>query len=772
MEGKNLVIVESPSKAKTIQKFLGNDFVVKSSMGHIRDLQENKLSVDIENNFAPQYVIPTDKKRIVTDLKKAAQGASMVWLASDEDREGEAISWHLFETLGLNEANTRRIVFHEITKDTILNAVKNPRSIDMNLVNAQQARRVLDRLVGFELSPVLWRKIQPRLSAGRVQSVALRLVVEREKEIIAFKNESFYKVEAVFHPEGQSQSVKVKATLDTRFRDIGQARQFLQDCEGAVFTVCDVDKKEAGRFPAAPFTTSTLQQEASRKLHFPVSMTMRVAQQLYERGLITYMRTDSTNLSSLAIGTAREYITANFGPEYSTTRQFRTHTKGAQEAHEAIRPTYIANTEIEGTAQEKKLYNLIWKRTVASQMSDARVLNTTMKVSSDRRTEKFGLQATQVLFDGFLRLYMEGTDDQDVSDSETLLPDIGVGTLMEAKSISADCKFTPAPPRYSEATLVKKLEELGIGRPSTYAPTIATLTTGRGYIIKGDKEGRKEEVRNLALKDGIISETSKMETIGAERGKLLPQEIGMIVSDFLVENFKDIMDYDFTANVEKDFDQVASGEKSWNSLISSFYTPFHKNVDEVLGNNSYNKVSRELGTDSDGVTYTAKFGKFGPYVQKGEGETAQFASLGRGQLIETITLEEAQVLFQLPRTVGEYQGIPVIATKGRFGPYIKYGDKNFSLPKGNDPVSVTLEKCIEIIGEGAGKSGANSVIAEFKDSDIQVINGRYGPYIKHAGSNYKLPPGTDAQNLTEEACKQVIDNSKPTEKGRRRYRKS
>ncbi|MGN0202243.1 MAG: type I DNA topoisomerase [Candidatus Cryptobacteroides sp.] len=772
MEGKNLVIVESPSKAKTIQKFLGSDFVVKSSMGHIRDLQENKLSVDIDNNFTPQYVIPTDKKRIVSELKKAAQGASTVWLASDEDREGEAISWHLFETLGLKEENTRRIVFHEITKDTILNAVRNPRSIDMNLVNAQQARRVLDRLVGFELSPVLWRKIQPRLSAGRVQSVALRLVVEREKEIIGFRNESFYKVEAVFHPEGLAQSVKVKATLDTRFQDMEQARQFLQDCDGAVFTVCDVDKKEAGRAPAAPFTTSTLQQEASRKLHFPVSVTMRVAQQLYERGLITYMRTDSTNLSGLAIGTAREYITSNFGPEYSTTRQFKTHSKGAQEAHEAIRPTYIANTTIEGTPQEKKLYNLIWKRTVASQMSDAKVLNTTMKVASDRRNEKFGIQATRILFDGFLKLYIEGTDDQEVAEDETLLPDIGTGTVMEARSISADCKFTPAPPRYSEATLVKKLEELGIGRPSTYAPTIATLTTGRGYIIKGDKEGRKEEVRNLCLKDGRITESVKSESIGAERGKLLPQEIGMIVSDFLAANFKDIMDYDFTANVEKEFDQVANGEKSWNNLISNFYAPFHKNVDEVLGNNVYNKVSRELGTDAEGISYTAKFGKFGPYVQKGEGENAQFASLSRGQLIETITLEEARVLFQLPRTVGEYQGIPVIATKGRFGPYIKHGDKNYSLPKSDDPVSVTLEKCIGIIEEGNGKTGTNTVLAEFQDSDIQIINGRYGPYIKHAGSNYKLPPGTDAGTLTEEACKQIIDNSKPTEKGRRRYRKS
>ncbi|MBQ0145218.1 MAG: type I DNA topoisomerase [Bacteroidales bacterium] len=772
MEGKNLVIVESPSKAKTIQKFLGSDFVVKSSMGHIRDLQENKLSVDIDKDFAPQYVIPADKKRIVSELKKAAQKASTVWLASDEDREGEAISWHLFETLDLKAENTKRIVFHEITKDTILKAVENPRSIDMNLVNAQQARRVLDRLVGFELSPVLWRKIQPRLSAGRVQSVALRLVVEREKEIIDFKNEAFYKVEAVFHPEGFPQTVKVKSTLDTRFQTIEEARNFLEDCIGAEFTVSDVDKKEASRFPAAPFTTSTLQQEAARKLHFPVSVTMRVAQQLYERGLITYMRTDSTNLSGLAINTAREYITENFGSEYSKTRQFKTHSKGAQEAHEAIRPTFISNTDIEGTSQEKKLYNLIWKRTVASQMADAKVLNTLMKVSSDKRSEKFAIQATQVLFDGFLKLYMEGTDDQEASEDETILPDIKAGTRMDAKGITADSKFTPAPPRYSEATLVKKLEELGIGRPSTYAPTIATLTTGRGYIVKGDKEGRKVAVTNLALKDGKISESDKTETIGVERGKLLPQEIGMIVSDFLNSNFTDVVDYDFTANVEKDFDQVASGDMSWNSVISEFYTPFHKNVDAVLGNSSFSKVSRELGTDADGVTYTAKFGKFGPYVQKGEGEEAQFASLGKGQLIETITLEDALKLFLLPRTVGQYNGVDIVATKGRFGPYLKVGDKNFSLPKGNDPISISLEKCIEIIEEGTIKASASSVIADYEAAGIQVINGRYGPYIKHAGSNYKIPAGTDAGTLTEEACRKIIESSKPTEKGRRRFRKS
>ena len=768
----NLVIVESPAKAKTIQKFLGNGYEVKSSFGHIRDLQDKKLSVDVERNFTPEYVIPSDKKKVVAELKKAAASASTVWLASDEDREGEAISWHLFETLGLNEAHTRRIVFHEITKDAIVNAVRNPRSIDMNLVNAQQARRVLDRLVGFELSPVLWRKIQPKLSAGRVQSVALRLVVEREKEIMAFENEAFYKVEAFFHPAGFPAAVKVKAVLDTKFKTIDEARKFLQDCIGADFTVSDVEKKEATRFPAAPFTTSTLQQEAARKLRFPVSMTMRVAQSLYERGLITYMRTDSTNLSTLALGAAKKFITGNFGPEYSKTRQFKTHSKGAQEAHEAIRPTYIENTEIEGTAQEQKLYNLIWKRTVASQMADAKVLNTTLRVASDKRSEKFNAQATQVLFDGFLKLYIEGTDNQEAEEEEVMLPDLQVGTKMEEKGINAECKFTAAPPRYSEATLVKKLEELGIGRPSTYAPTIATLTTGRGYIVKGDKEGKKITVNDLELRNRNISEKSKTETVGAERGRLLPQEIGMIVTDYLEKNFTDIMGYDFTANVEKEFDQIADGNLVWNDVIGAFYTPFHKKVEEVLNDGNYSHVSKDLGTDGDGNRFVAKFGKFGPYIQKGEGENVQYASLGKGQLIEDLTLEDALKLFQLPRTVGKYKDVDVVALKGMFGPYIKYGDKNFSIPRGKDPLTITLDECAAIIEDGLSKTAANSVMAEYKDSDIQVINGRYGPYIKHAGSNYKIPKETDAATLTEAACLEIINNSKPTEKGRRHFKKS
>lgn len=768
----NLVIVESPAKAKTIQKFLGDGYEVKSSFGHIRDLQDKKLSVDVEKGFTPEYVVPADKKKVVGELRKAAEKASTVWLASDEDREGEAISWHLFETLGLKKEQTRRIVFHEITKDAIVNAVRNPRSIDMNLVNAQQARRVLDRLVGFELSPILWRKIQPKLSAGRVQSVALRLVVEREKEIMAFRNEAYYKVEAVFHPDGYAESVKVKAILDTRFKTIDEARGFLQDCIGAAFTVSDVEKKEANRFPAAPFTTSTLQQEAARKLRFPVSMTMRVAQSLYERGLITYMRTDSTNLSSLALGTARKFIIENFGEEYSKTRQFKTHSKGAQEAHEAIRPTFIENTEIEGTAQEQKLYNLIWKRTVASQMADAKVLNTALKIASDKRPEKFNAQATQVLFDGFLKIYMEGTDNQESEEDEVMLPDLQTGTRMTDKGILAECKFTAAPQRYSEATLVKKLEELGIGRPSTYAPTIATLTTGRGYIVKGDKEGKKVVVNDLELKDGIVKDVTRTESIGAERGKLLPQEIGMIVTDYLEKYFTDIVDYDFTANVEKDFDQIAGGNLVWNEVIAGFYSPFHKKVEEVLNDGNYSHVSKDLGTDGDGNRFVAKFGKFGPFIQKGEGENVQYASLGKGQLIEDLTLEDALKLFQLPRTVGKYKDVDVVALKGRFGPFIKYGDKNFSIPRGKDPLTITLEECSGIIEEGLNKSAANPVMAEYKDSDIQVINGRYGPYIKHAGSNYKIPKGTDAARLTEEACLEIINNSKPTEKGRRRYKKS
>ena len=768
-EGQNLVIVESPAKAGTIQKYLGSDYIVKSSFGHIRDLQDNELSIDVKGGFTPEYVIPADKKKVVTDLRKAAKEASVVWLASDEDREGEAISWHLFETLGLKKENTRRIVFHEITKPAILNAIENPRDIDMSLVNAQQARRVLDRLVGFELSPVLWRKIQPKLSAGRVQSVALRLVVDREREILAFNNEAYYKVDAIFHPEGTPEKTYVKATLDRRFPDLESAQEFLERCIGANFEICGIEKKEGNRFPAAPFTTSTLQQEAARKLRMSVSQTMSVAQRLYEHGLITYMRTDSTNLSSLAINTAKKFICDNFGEEYSRVRQYKTKAKGAQEAHEAIRPTYIENTSIEGTPQEQKLYELIWKRTVASQMADARILKTDIKVSSDKGEEKFNVQASQVLFDGFLKLYIESTDEPQQDDEMVILPEMNIGDRMFENGIAADCKFTSAPSRYSEATLVKKLEELGIGRPSTYAPTISTLTKGRGYIVKGDKTGEKRQVTNLSLRNGVIKASEKTETIGSEKGRLLPQDIGMIVTDYLVKNFDTILDYSFTANVEKDFDKIAEGEIVWNTVISDFYGPFHKKVQETLSNREYSNISRELGVDpKDGQPLVARFGQYGPYVQKGDGDSRQYASLAPDQLIESITLEEALKLFELPRNVGQYNGIDIICTKGRFGPYMKYGDKNVSLPRGTDPLKVDLDTCIKLIEDSLNKK-TGGIIAEYKESDIQVIDGNYGPYIKHAGSNYKIPKGTDPADLTEEKCKEIVSNSEPT--GRKKRRK-
>ena len=765
-EGKNLVIVESPAKAGTIQKFLGNEFTVKSSYGHIRDLQDNDLSIDVKNGFAPQYVIPSDKKKTVSELKKAAKDAETVWLASDEDREGEAISWHLFETLGLKKENTRRIAFHEITKSALQNAIANPREIDMNLVDAQQARRVLDRLVGFELSPVLWKKIQPKLSAGRVQSVALRLIVDREREILAFKHDKYYKVEAQFHPEGTPEKTLVKATLDRRFPDQESAQAFLEKCIGAQFSISDIEKKEGNRFPAAPFTTSTLQQEAARKLRFSVSQTMNIAQKLYEHGLITYMRTDSTNLSALALNTAKSFICNNFGEEYSCVRNKWGKAKGAQEAHEAIRPTYIENTSIEGTPQEKKLYDLIWKRTVASQMSDARVLRTDIKVSSDKGEEKFSVQASQVLFDGFLKLYIESTDEPQQDEDMVLLPEMKIGNLMFENGISAECKFTAAPSRYTDASLIKKLEELEIGRPSTYAPTITTLTKARGYVVKGDKAGSTHEVTNLKLADGTIKASVKTETVGAEKNRLLPQDIGMIVTDYLVDHFTDILNYNFTADVEKDFDKIAKGELVWNKVIADFYSQFHNTVEETLSNKEYSNVSRELGADpKDGQPLVARFGQYGPYVQKGEGENKQYASLAPGQLIESITLEEALKLFELPRTVGTYKDVEIICTKGRFGPYIKYGDKNISLPKGKDPLKIDLEACITIIEDSFVKKGAE-VIHDFKDSDIQVINGSYGPYIKHAGSNYKLPKGTDPASLTEDKCKEIVSSTEPT--GRRK----
>ncbi len=754
MEGKNLVIVESPGKVKTIQQYLGKEYLVKASKGHIRDLEEHKLSVDIEHGFIPEYVIPADKKRIVAELKKLADAADTVWLASDEDREGEAISWHLTEALALPPEKTRRIVFHEITKNAILKAVEEPRGIDMNLVYAQQARRVLDRLVGFELSPVLWRKIQPKLSAGRVQSVALRLIVDREKEIMAFTPQSYYKVEGQFVPEGSKTAVK--ATLDTRFNSLEEARKFLEDSIGAHYRVQSVEKKEAARYPAAPFTTSTLQQEASRKLRFSVSVTMRLAQSLYERGLITYMRTDSTNLSSLAIGSAKKYIEENFGAEYSHTRQYHTRAKGAQEAHEAIRPTHIDTVEINGTPQEKKLYRLIWNRTLASQMAEAKVMNTSVKFAGDRRSETYGILATEILFDGFMKVYLEGRDDEDSAMAdEVILPGLNEGDVMVEKGISAQCKFSAPPARYSEAALVKKLEELGIGRPSTYASTVDTLTRGRGYAVKGDKEGAVYKVTNLSLSNNSIRSTQKNEAVGAEKGKLLPQEIGMMVTDYLVTNFNDILDYDFTANVETFFDEIAEGNKRWNEPLAVFYTGFHKQVDSVLSDGQYgNRMSREIGIAPDGQKLVASFGKFGPYVQKGEGENKQCASLAKGQLIETLTVEEALKLFELPRTVGVLDGESIIATKGKFGPYLRFGSRNIKLPRGVDPLSVSLEECIRIIHDADKPAPAAGPIAEF--GDIKILNGRYGAYIKQGDNNYKIPKGVDAATLTEAECQAII----------------
>ncbi len=755
--GENLVIVESPAKAKTIEKFLGKGYTVKSSFGHIRDLKKKGLGIDIANGFLPEYEISSDKKKTVAELTAAAKAAATVWLASDEDREGEAIAWHLSETLGLPVEKTRRIVFHEITKNAILEAIENPRDIDMNLVKAQQARRVLDRLVGFELSPILWKKIQPKLSAGRVQSVALKLIVDREREIAAFEAKPFFRVEGLFYTEGSKKPIR--ATLNRKFETEAQARAFLERCRGEQFAVASVEKKEARRSPAPPFTTSTLQQEAARKLGYSVSQTMSIAQRLYEAGLITYMRTDSMNLSTLALGTTKEMVTRLYGADYSKVRNYHTRVKGAQEAHEAIRPTYVSNMDIEGTSTEKRLYNLIWKRTVACQMADAVVEKTEVEICGSNLEEKFIASGEQILFDGFLKVYIEGTDDEE-DEVQGVLPRIGQGQVLRCESIEAIEKYTQHPPRYSEASLVKKLEELGIGRPSTYASTVSTITT-RGYIIKGDKPGTVHDTCSLTLRDGEIRRTAKQEKIGAEKKKLLPENIGIVVTDFLAANFADILNYGFTAKVEESFDKVAKGRLAWDKVISDFYTPFHQEVEGSLQDREHTHAERLIGNDPvSGKPITARIGRFGPLLQKGTSDDPdkQFVSLGKGQLIETITLEEAVKLFALPRLVGHLDGQEIITSSGRFGPYVKYAGKFVSLAKGQDPYTLTEAQAIALIEESRNKE-VKKVIADFPDSGIQILNGRYGPYLKRGKDNFKLPRKKDPATLTEEECLAIISKA-------------
>ena len=757
---ENLVIVESPAKAKTIEKILGKDYTVRSSFGHIRDLAKKNLGIDIEHGFIPQYEISPDKKKVVSELKAASDSASTVWLASDEDREGEAIAWHLRETLGLEPGKTRRIVFHEITKDAILHAIETPRDVDMNLVMAQQARRVLDRIVGFELSPILWKKIKPSLSAGRVQSVALRLVVEREREIAEFQSRPYFRVEGIFVPEN-GKKTKVLGVLDRRFDTREEAEAFLERCRGSRFTVASVDKKEISRCPAPPFTTSSLQQEAARKCGFSVSQTMSIAQHLYESGFITYMRTDSTTLSKLAIGAAKGWITENFGAQYHKARQYKTGVKGAQEAHEAIRPTYIANTDIPGTAAEKKLYSLIWKRTVASQMADARLEKTDITIAGDGIQERFDVTGSTVLFDGFLKVYIESTDDDaPAGDEEKILPPLSVGDGMLRDSITASEKYTAHPPRYSEASLVRKMEELGIGRPSTYAPTISTLHQ-RGYIIRQDRKGEERSVAVLTLKGDSIASTSKKETTGSEKGRLCPEDIGMMVTDFLEQTFPAIMDYGFTARVETDFDKIAAGKQVWNKTVADFYKPFHDRVEETLKENAPAKSRRLLGTDpATGKSVIARMGRYGSVVQIGEDDDPdkRITGLEKGQLIESVSLEDALRLFALPRTLGEYQGQSVTCSRGKYGPYVKYGSSYVSLKRGQDPYTISLEAAVKLIEDHEAQQ-KNKDIKSFPEADIFVLNGRFGPYIKHAGSNYKIPRGTDPSSLTEEQCRSIIESA-------------
>lgn len=760
---KNLVIVESPAKAKTIEKFLGKDFKVMSSYGHIRDLKKKDFSIDIANGFQPIYEVPADKKKLVDELKKQAHDAETVWLASDEDREGEAIAWHLYEVLDLHPENTKRIVFHEITKNAILNAIEHPRDIDLNLVNAQQARRILDRIVGFELSPVLWRKVKPALSAGRVQSVAVRLIVEREREIQSFVADAAYRVLAIFLvPNQQGDTVELKAELNKRFKTKEDAEAFLDACKNTDFVIEDIQTRPTRKSPAAPFTTSTLQQEAARKLGYSVSQTMMVAQKLYENGHITYMRTDSVNLSELAINTSKEEIFSTMGEKYWKFRQFHTKAKGAQEAHEAIRPTYINKIQIEGTAQEKRLYELIWKRTIASQMADAELEKTTATIGIESTTEKFVAVGEVLKFDGFLRVYLESTDDEPETQEDGLLPPLALGEVLNMKNITATERFTQRPPRYSEASLVRKLEELGIGRPSTYAPTISTVQQ-REYVEKGDKEGVEREFTVLTLSKGKIKEIQKTETTGADKSKLFPTNIGIVVNDYLTENFPDILNFSFTADVEKEFDSIAEGDLDWVNALTKFYGPFHTTVEESLAAKQERKVGeRLLGTDpKTGRPVSVKIGRFGPMVQLGandEEEKPQFATLMKGISMEGMTLEQALKHFELPRTVGDYEGETLTVAVGRFGPYVKFGKMFVSLPKGANPMELTLDEAIELV-EAKKKQEAEKFIKVFEEEpELEVLNGRFGPYIAYKGSNYKIPKGTDPKALTLEECKTIIEN--------------
>ena len=756
----NLVIVESPAKAKTIEKFLGEDYKVVSSYGHIRDLKKRTFSVDV-NTFAPQYEVPTDKKSVVENLKKLSKEAKTVWLASDEDREGEAISWHLYEVLGLRPDNTRRIVFHEITKPAILEAIDHPRKIDLNLVNAQQARRVLDRIVGFKLSPVLWRKVKPALSAGRVQSVAVRLIVEREREIQNFVGDDNFRITAVFtNAEGN----EVKAELNQRFATQDQAEAFLEKCRSVSFTIQDISTKPQKRVPAPPFTTSTLQQEAAHKLGFTVAQTMMVAQHLYESGRITYMRTDSVNLSKLCLGASKQVITEQMGKEYVKTRQYQTNSKGAQEAHEAIRPTYIEQAQIEGPQQERKLYDLIWKRTIASQMADAEIEKTQVTISIDGMEEYFVANGEVVKFDGFLRVYKETENEAEQLDAEAegILPVLAVGDSLQRSTIVATQRFAQRPIRYNEASLVRKLEELGIGRPSTYATTITTIQQ-REYVAKGDKPGEERTYQTLTLKGDKITSASHKTTIGAERGKLLPTDTGIVVNDYLSENFPSIMDYNFTADIEKEFDEIAEGKMEWTGVISDFYNDFDPLVERAGNTHTEHKVGeRILGNDpKTGELITVKIGRFGPVVQVGSSDgdaKPRFAQLKKGQTLETITLEEALELFRLPRELGKYLGKTVTVGAGKFGPYVVHNGTYVSIPKDVDPLKITFEEAVIMIHKKHVEEEERH-LKRFEGADMEILNGRYGPYIVYKGNNYRLPKNLHdrVKDLTEEECLQIIN---------------